>query len=83
MIDEEPKTGPADVSRTLTDAMERTGVHPAYIHAVRSCGFISTQENAHTLTTDQLRRWDAAIEDWFDANPDEVDPGLGNGRSGR
>lgn len=70
MIDEEPKTGPADVSRTLTDAMERAGVHPAYVAAVRTCGFIYTEENAHSLTADQVRRWDAALDAWFAAHPD-------------
>lgn len=69
MIEEEPRTGPADVSRTLTDAMERAGVHPAYIHAVRACGFVYTEENAHTFTADQVARWDAAVEAWFAANP--------------
>jgi hypothetical protein len=66
VIDEEPRTGPADVSRSLTDAMERAGVHPAYVHAVRVCGFVSTEENAHTLTAEQLARWDAAIDAWFE-----------------
>jgi hypothetical protein len=78
MIEEEPKTGPLDVSRTLTDAMEQAGVHPAYIHAVKRCGFVLTEGNEASLTADQVTRWHAAVEEWFDANPD---PGLGNGRS--
>lgn len=65
VIDEEPRTGPADVSRSLTDAMERAGVHPAYVHAVRRCGFVYTEENAHTLTTEQVAQWDRAMDDWF------------------
>jgi len=69
VIEEEPKTGPADVSRTLTDAMERAGVHPAYVHAVRACGFVCTDENRSQLTRDQIRRWDAAVDDWFARNP--------------
>jgi hypothetical protein len=69
MIEEEPRTGPADVSRTLTDAMERAGVHPAYIHAVRACGFVYTEENAHAFTDEQVARWDAAVEAWFASNP--------------
>lgn len=69
MIDEEPRTGPADVSRTLTEAMERAGVHPAYIHAVRSCGFVLTEENRDQLTNEQVRRWDLALDEWFDSNP--------------
>ena len=70
MIDDEPKTGPAEVSRTLTDAMERSGVHPAYVHAVRTCGFIYTQENAHSLTADQIERWNVALDGWFVDHPD-------------
>ncbi len=70
VIEEEPKTGPADVSRTLTEAMERAGVHPAYVHAVRRCGFIYTEENAGTLTADQIERWNQALEAWFAANPE-------------
>jgi hypothetical protein len=70
VIDEEPKTGPADVSRTLTDAMERAGVHPAYVAAVRSCGFVYTEENAHTLSPDQVDRWNAAVDAWFTAHPE-------------
>lgn len=69
MVDEEPKTGPVDVSRTLTEAMERAGVHPAYVHAVRRCGFVLTEANEATLTVDQRTRWHAAVDDWFRANP--------------
>lgn len=69
MVDEEPKTGPVDVSRTLTDAMERAGVHPAYVHAVRTCGFVLTEANEASLTADQRDRWHAAVEAWFRANP--------------
>ena len=72
------------MSRTLTDAMERAGVHPAYVHAVRECGFVYTEENAATLTRDQVAQWNAALDGWFDAHPGEETkskPGLGNGRS--
>jgi hypothetical protein len=69
MIEDEPRTGPADVSRTLTDAMERAGVHPAYVHAVRACGFVVTEENRRTLPGEQLARWDHALDAWFVANP--------------
>lgn len=70
MIEEEPRTGPADVSRTLTDAMERAGVHPAYVHAVRACGFVLTEENQRTLTAEQVARWNAALDAWFAEHPD-------------
>lgn len=69
MIDDEPKTGPADVSRTLTEAMERAGVHPAYVHAVRACGFVYTEENEDSLTAEQIAQWNQALDDWFLANP--------------
>lgn len=71
MIEEEPKTGPADVSRTLTDAMERAGVHPAYVAAVRECGFVYTEENAGTFTAEQVARWNAAVDAWFERHPDQ------------
>ena len=70
MIEEEPGTGPADVSRTLTEAMERAGVHPAYVHAVRVCGFVLTEENQATMTGEQVARWNAALDAWFDDHPD-------------
>ena len=70
VIEDEPKTGPADVSRTLTDAMERAGVHPAYVHAVRTCGFVYTEENAATLTPGQVERWHTALDGWFETHPD-------------
>ncbi len=70
MIEQEPKTGPADVSRTLTDAMERAGVHPAYVHATRVCGFVLTQGNEGSLTAEQVARWNAALDSWFAENPD-------------
>lgn len=73
MIEEEPNTGPADVSRTLTDAMERAGVHPAYVAAVRRCGFVHTEENAHTLTAAQLRQWDQALDAWYAEHPEHPD----------
>lgn len=69
MIEDEPKTGPADVSRTLTDAMERAGVHPAYVDAVRACGFVVTDENRHTLTAEQVALWERALDAWFESNP--------------
>ena len=69
MIDEEPKTGPLEVSRTLTDAMEQAGVHPAHVHAVRRCGFVLTQGNEKSLTPEQVASWHEAMEEWFQANP--------------
>lgn len=70
VIEDEPDTGPADISHTLTDAMERAGVHPAYVAAVRSCGFVLTEENAETLTPEQVRTWNRALDEWFAAHPD-------------
>ena len=70
MIDEEPRTGPADISRSLTDAMERAGVHPAYVHAARTCGFVLTEENANTLTAAQVAQWEAVMDQWFAEHPE-------------
>ena len=70
MIDEEPRTGPLEVSRVLTDAMDKAGVHPAYVHAVRQCGFVLTEENRHTLTSDQIAAWNAAMDRWFAEHPE-------------
>ena len=58
-------------ARTLTEAMERAGVHPAYIHAVRRCGSVLTEENAHSLTAEQVARWDATVDEWFEAHGDD------------
>lgn len=69
VIEEEPKTGPADVSRTLTDAMERAGVHPAYVHATGVCGFVLTEANRASLTAAQVAAWDAALDAWFAEHP--------------
>lgn len=69
MIEDEPVTGPADVSRTLTEAMERAGVHPAYVAAVRACGFVYTEENRDALTADQIVRWEQSLDAWFENNP--------------
>lgn len=70
MIEDEPKTGPADVCRTPTDDMERAGVHPAYVHAVRTCGFVYTEENAHSLSAAQVERWNVALDGWFTDHPE-------------
>lgn len=70
MIGEEPRTGPADVTSVLTNAMEEAGVHPAYVFAVRRCGFVLTQGNETTLKPEQVQRWNAAIEEFFAAVPD-------------
>jgi hypothetical protein len=70
MIDEGPRTGKLEVSRVLTDAMEKAGVHPAYVYAVRQCGFVLTDENRHTLTDEQIAAWDAAMDRWFVDHPE-------------
>ena len=78
MIEDDPKTGPADVTHVLTEAMERAGVHPAYVFAVRRCGFIVTEENAHTLDADRLARWEAAVDAWY-AEGHDADTGASSG----
>ncbi|MCU1350944.1 MAG: hypothetical protein JWM05_153 [Acidimicrobiales bacterium] len=66
MIEDDPKTGPADVTHILTEAMERAGVHPAYVFAVRRCGFVLTEENADSFDAEQVARWNAAVDAWYD-----------------
>ena len=68
---EDEPTGRVDVTRTLTDAMTRAGVHPAYVYAVRVCGFVYTEENAHAFTAEDVARWNAAVDEWFAQHPDE------------
>ena len=46
-------TGPADVTRTLTDAMERAGVHPAYVRRARWVAIVSGKA-AEGLDPDHL-----------------------------
>ena len=40
-------------------------MHPAYVHAVRVCGFVYTEENAHTFTPEQVASWTQAMDAWF------------------
>jgi hypothetical protein len=40
------------------------------VAAVRACGFVQTEENVATLTAEQLRQWDDAMEAWFAKHPD-------------
>lgn len=68
MFEEEPNTGPVEVSRSLTDAMERAGFHPSQVYAVRECGFVLTDANAAVLSTDQRTRWSDAVRRWFAQN---------------
>ena len=68
MFEEEPKTGPVEISRTLTDAMERAGFHPAQVFTVRRCGFVLTDANQSALTADQRSRWSEAVGEWYRLN---------------
>lgn len=60
----------AEVTDTIADLIERTGTHPAYVHAVRVCGFLVTESNEAMWDVEDLEQWDDAIEEWFDLNPD-------------
>ena len=57
-----------EISRTLTDAMERAGFHPAQVFAVRRCGFVLTDANQSALTADQRSRWSEAVGEWYRLN---------------
>lgn len=36
-------------------------IHPAYIYAFGKVGFILTEDNAHTFSDDDVRRWNEAL----------------------
>ena len=59
----------AEVTDSLADLLERTGTHPAFIHATRVCGFLVTEENEHLWDVEDVERWDDAVDEWFDLNP--------------
>lgn len=49
-------------------------MHPAYVHAFEVCGYLVTQDNAHTFTDEELSAWDDAIDEWCSQHPDEAPP---------
>ena len=56
--------------RTLTEAMEKSGIHPALIYAFQKTERIITEENMQYLTEDDLLEWDDALAEWFEQHPD-------------
>ena len=64
----------AEATDTLADVMERTGTHPAFVHAIRVCGFLVTEDNEQQWDVEDVERWDDAVDEWFDLHPDDTTP---------
>ena len=54
---------PRDVMTELVAAGYRTGLPPAYIHAIEKTGLIVTAANLHRLSEANLNEWQAAVEE--------------------
>ena len=44
------------------------------MYAVRRCGFVYTEENADSLTREQVARWNLALDEWFADHPEADHP---------
>jgi hypothetical protein len=65
-------SGPVDQHRfdaAIVAAMEVVGVSPAVIHAYRRTGLLVTEQNVGACSPDELRRWQAALEEYADPLP--------------
>ncbi len=51
----------SDIERTMVDIMERAG---AFIYAFKKTGRIVTTWNKDTLTDNELREWQRAVEEY-------------------
>lgn len=49
-------------------------VHPAHIYAFEKCGFLLTEANLHLFDQEDIDQWEAAIDAWCAAHPDEPRP---------
>jgi hypothetical protein len=54
---------PRDVTTELVAAGYRTGLPPAYIHAIEKTGLIVTETNMHLLSEANLKEWQTAVEE--------------------
>ncbi len=60
-------SGPIDQARfdaAIIAAMEEAGIGPALIHAYRRTGRLVTEQNARACSRDELRQWQAALEEY-------------------
>lgn len=60
----------AEIANEMATAIEQAGLHPAYVFAVRHCGFLLTEMNMHTFSDDDVGEWEDALDRWFEMHPD-------------
>ncbi len=63
----------AEIANEMATAIEQAGLHPAYVFAVRHCGFLLTERNMHSFSEDDVAEWEEALDRWFDMHPN-ADP---------
>lgn len=60
----------AAIANAVAHVFEQSGWHPAYVFAIRQCGFILTTGNLHLFTEEDIDEWEQALDRWFDMHPD-------------
>jgi len=63
----------AKIPNEMANAIEQAGLHPAFVFAVRDCGFLLTGMNIETFSDDDVAEWEDALDRLFDMHPD-ADP---------
>lgn len=53
-----------ELRKAMVDTMKRAGTDPELIYAFEKTGRIVSEANAHQLTREDLKEWDAAIEEY-------------------
>lgn len=49
-------------------------MHAAYVYAFEKCGFLLTDANMHLFPQEDIDAWEAAIDEWIEAHPEEDEP---------
>lgn len=57
------------VEHQLVQAMKRTGIDPALIHAFEQTGLLVSTDNQHLIPEADLQAWHAAVADYRARNP--------------
>ncbi|MCI0604346.1 hypothetical protein L0156_15220 [bacterium] len=57
---------PEEVKRQVIEAMEKTGIAPELIYAFRKTGRILRKKDRKSLTREELKEWDDAINEYFE-----------------
>lgn len=67
-----------DTTRIITEAMEETGLDPAFIHAYRKTGYLISNDNLNVATGAAIQEWEEAVEefDLFEGEPEEGTEGF-------